>query len=158
NAILRVRCQDRTGIIAALSDFVFRHGGNIFDLDQHTEPETGRFFMRLVWSVDAFNLDRDGIRLGLEGFARSLGLHWEVDFDDRRDRVAIFCSKEPHCLYDLLLRQRLGELAGDVVLVVSNHPDARPAAEYFGLPFEVVPISREDKVAGETRQEELLRQ
>src|SRR5437763_14034501 len=84
NATLRVRCQDRTGIIAALSDFVFRHGGNILDLDQHTEPETGRFFMRLVWSVDEFNLDRDGIRLGLEVFARSLGLHWEADFDDRR--------------------------------------------------------------------------
>jgi formyltetrahydrofolate deformylase len=156
NAILRVRCEDRTGIIAALSDFVFRHGGNILDLDQHTEPETGRFFMRLVWALDRFSLDRDGIRLGLEVFARSLGLGWEVDFDDCRDRVAIFCSKEPHCLYDLLLRQRLGELAGEVVLVVSNHPDARPAAEYFGLPFEVVAVTRETRAAGEAQQQQLL--
>jgi formyltetrahydrofolate deformylase len=131
NAILRVRCADRTGIIAALSDFVFRHGGNILDLDQHSEPESGRFFMRLVWSVDNFNLDAEGIRMALEVLARGFGLHWELNFDDRRDRVAIFCSKQPHCLYDLLLRQRLGELAGDVVLVISNHPDARPAAEYF---------------------------
>src|ERR1700722_6298510 len=120
NAILRVWCPDRTGIIAALSDFVFRHGGNVLDLDQHTEPESGRFFMRLIWSLERSTLDADGIRLGLEVFARSLGLHWELDFSDRRDRVAIFCSKEPHCLYDLLLRQRVGELAGDVVLVVSN--------------------------------------
>ena len=156
NAILRVRCQDRTGIIAALSDFVFRHGGNILDLDQHTDPEAGGFFMRLVWSLDSFTLDADGIRLGLEVFARSLGLHWELDFDDRRDRVAILCSKEAHCLYDLLLRQRLGELNGDVVLVVSNHPDHRPAAEYFGLPFEVVPVGRDDKAAAEARQQELL--
>jgi formyltetrahydrofolate deformylase len=156
NAILRVRCPDRTGIIAGLSDFVFRHGGNILDLDQHSEPETGRFFMRLVWSLDGFNLDEDGIRLGLDVFARSLGLDWELDLDDRRERVAVFCSKLPHCLYDLLLRQRLGELAGDVVLVVSNHPDHRAVAEYFGLPFEVVPVGPGGWEAAEARQQELL--
>ncbi len=156
NAILRVRCPDRTGIIAALSDFVFRHGGNILDLDQHSEPETQGFFMRLVWSLDRFTLDAEGIRLGLEVFARSLGLHAELDFDDRRDRVAIFCSKDAHCLYDLLLRQRLGELAGEVVLVISNHPDNRAAAEYFGLPFEVVPVAADSKPQAEARQQELL--
>ncbi len=153
NAILRVRCPDRKGIIAALSDFVFRHGGNILDLDQHTEPESGRFFMRLVWSLDNFNLDAEGIRLALEVLARGFGLHWELNFDDARDRVAIFCSKQPHCLYDLLLRQRLGELAGDIVLVASNHPDARPAAEYFGLPFVVVPVEAEAKERAEARQQ-----
>lgn len=158
NAILRVRCADRTGIIAALSDFVFRHGGNILDLDQHSEPESGRFFMRLVWSTDDFNLDADGIRMGLEVLARAFGLAWELNFDRARDRVAIFCSKQPHCLYDLLLRQRLGELAGDIVLVVSNHPDARPAAEYFGLPFVVVPVAPETKEQAESRQQELLKE
>lgn len=156
NAILRVRCKDRTGIIAALSDFVFRHGGNILDLDQHAEVETGQFFMRLAWSLEGFSLDRDGIQLGLEVFTRSLGLHGELDFDDRRDRVAIFCSREGHCLYDLLLRHQLGELPGDVVLIVSNHPDLRPAAEYFGLPFEVIPVPSGGKDEAEARQLELL--
>jgi formyltetrahydrofolate deformylase len=156
NAILRVRCADRTGIIAALSDFVFRHGGNILDLDQHTEPESGRFFMRLVWSLDRFNLDAEGIRLALEVLARGFGLHWELNFNDRRDRVAIFCSKQPHCLYDLLLRQRVGELAGDIVVVISNHDDSRPAAEYFGLPFVVVPVAAEAKAEAEARQQALL--
>jgi formyltetrahydrofolate deformylase len=158
NAILRVRCPDRTGIIAALSDFVFRHGGNILDLDQHSEPDSGRFFMRLVWSRDNFNLDAEGIRLALEVLARGFGLHWELNFEDGRDRVAVFCSKQPHCLYDLLLRQRLGELAGDIVLVISNHPDARPAAEYFGLPFVVVPVTAESKEEAEARQQALLEQ
>jgi formyltetrahydrofolate deformylase len=158
NAILRVRCPDRRGIIAALSDFVFRHGGNILDLDQHTEPESGRFFMRLVWSVESFNLDAEGIRLALQVLARSFGLHWELNFEHERDRVAIFCSKQPHCLYDLLMRQRLGELAGDIVLVVSNHPDAQPAAEYFGLPFAVVPVTAETKEQAETRQQALLQE
>ena len=156
NAILRVHCPDRTGIIAALSDFVFRHGGNILDLDQHSDPEDNRFFMRLVWSMERFTLDADGVRLGLDVYARSFGLSWELSFDDRRDRVAVFCSKEPHCLYDLLLRQRLGELAGDVVLVVSNHEDARPAADYFGVPFVVTPVTRENKTDVEAKQLDLL--
>lgn len=158
NAILRVRCADRTGIIAALSDFVFRHGGNILDLDQHSEPESGLFFMRLVWSVENFNLDAEGIRLGLEVLARGYGLEWELNLEHIRDRVAIFCSKQPHCLYDLLLRQRLAELAGDIVLVVSNHEEARPAAEYFGLPFVVVPITPDTKEQAESRQLELLQE
>jgi formyltetrahydrofolate deformylase len=156
NAILLVRCQDRTGIIAALSDFVFRHGGNILDLDQHSEPETGRFFMRLVWALERFSLDEEGIRLGLEVFARSLGLAWELYLDDRPDRVAVLCSKAPHCLYDLLLRQRLGELAGAVVLVLANHDDLRGSAEYFGLPFEVIPVDPADRASAEARQQELL--
>jgi formyltetrahydrofolate deformylase len=158
NAILRVRCADRTGIIAALSDFVFRHGGNILDLDQHTEPESGRFFMRLVWSLRQFNLDAEGINLALEVLARGFGLRWELDFESQRDRVAIFCSKQPHCLYDLLLRQRLGEMAGDIVLVVSNHSDARPAADYFGVPFAVVPVSAENKEEAEAEQQALLKE
>jgi formyltetrahydrofolate deformylase len=158
NAILRVRCADRTGIIAALSDFVFRHGGNVLDLDQHTEPDTGRFFMRLEWSLDQFHLDAEGIRLALQVLARGFGLHWELNFNDARDRVAIFCSKQPHCLYDLLLRQRLGELSGDIVLVVSNHPDARPAAEYFGVPCVVVAVTPESKEEAEARQQALLRE
>ncbi|MGH7225506.1 MAG: formyltetrahydrofolate deformylase, partial [Gemmataceae bacterium] len=156
NAILRVRCADRTGIIAALSDFVFRHGGNILDLDQHSEPDSGRFFMRLVWSREHFNLDAEGIRLALQVLARGFGLHWELNFEDGRDRVAILCSKQPHCLYDLLLRQRLGELAGDIVLVLSNHADALSAAEYFGLPFAVVPVTAENKDEAEAQQQALL--
>lgn len=156
NAILRVHCADRKGIIAALSDFVFRHGGNILDLDQHTDPDGGRFFMRLVWSMERFTLDADGVRLGLEVYARSFGLTWELSFDDRRDRVAVFCSKEPHCLYDLLLRQRLGELAGDIVVVVSNHEDARPAAAYFGVPFVVTPMTKGNKDKTEAQQLKLL--
>ena len=156
NAILRVHCPDRKGIIAGLSDFVFRNGGNILDLDQHTDPDVGRFFMRLVWSMERFTLDADGVRLALEVYARSFGLSWELSFDDRRDRVAVFCSKEPHCLYDLLLRQRLGELAGDIVVVVSNHEDARPAADYFGVPFLVTPVTKDTKEKTEARQLELL--
>jgi formyltetrahydrofolate deformylase len=155
-AILRVWCQDRKGIIAALSDFVFRNGGNVLDLDQHTEPETGRFFMRLVWSLDNFRLDAEGIRLGLEVFARSLGLHSELDFDDHRDRVAVFCGKELHCLHDLLLRQRLREWAGEIVLVVSNHPDAQETAERFGVPFALVAARREGRAEAEAQQQEWL--
>jgi formyltetrahydrofolate deformylase len=156
SAILRVSCDDRRGIIAALSDFVFRHGGNILDLDQHTDRPTGRFFMRLAFDLDRFSLDADGVRLGLEVFARSFGLRWDLTLAERRDRVAVYCSKDLHCLYDLLLRQRLGELGGDVVLVVSNHEDARGTADYFGVPFAHVPIDRAAKGEAEAHQQRLL--
>jgi formyltetrahydrofolate deformylase len=156
HAYLRVSCPDRPGIIAAFTDFVFRHGGNILDLDQYADPETGRFFMRLVWDVERFALDQDGIRLGVDVLGRGLKLHWELNFDDHKDRVAVFCSRDLHCLYDLLLRHRLGELPCEIVFVASNHPQGRDAADYFGIPFVLVPVTKDTKVEAEARQQQLL--
>jgi formyltetrahydrofolate deformylase len=102
-ATLLVSCRDRTGLVAALSDFVFRHGGNIIDADQHAEAETGLFFMRLVWDLQTFQLDRAGIDAGLGDLQRRFALTFELTYSDRRPRVAVFASKAPHCLYDLLL-------------------------------------------------------
>ena len=117
-ATLLVSCRDRTGLVAALSDFVFRNGGNILDADQHAESETGLFFMRLVFDLGGFQLDRDGITAGLTYLAKRFDLAWELTYSDRRPRVAVFASKAPHCLYDLLLSHQLGELVGDLVVVV----------------------------------------
>ena len=155
-ATLLVSCNDRPGIVAGLSDFVFRHGGNIIQNDQHTDGSTGRFFMRLQFAVDRFELDREGIALAVQVLARHFHLDWSLHYDDARARVAVFCSREPHCLYDLLLRQKMGELTGDVVLVVSNHPDNRAVAEHFGLPYAEIPVTAETKAAAEAQQRALL--
>jgi formyltetrahydrofolate deformylase len=156
-ATLLVTCTDRSGLVAALSDFIFRNGGNIIDLDQHTDEESGLFFMRLVFSIDAFALGRAGIQAAIAALAQLHQLTTSLTFADNRPKVAILCSKVPHCLYDLLLCQQLGEMGGDIVAVVSNHEVLRGVAEHFSLPFHHLPITA-DKAAGEARQEALLQE
>jgi formyltetrahydrofolate deformylase len=155
-ATLLVSCRDRTGLVAALSEFVFVNGGNILDADQHAEIETGLFFMRLCWALQGFKLDRDEISAAIALLARRFDLVWELTYSDARQRVAVFASKAPHCLYDLLLAHQLGELGGDLVLVVSNHEALRPVAGHFGIRFEHVPVVAEDKASAEAAQEALL--
>jgi formyltetrahydrofolate deformylase len=157
-ATLLVSCTDRTGLVAALSNFVFQNGGNIMDADQHAEEadDGGQFFMRLVWDLAGFRLDRAGIAGALGDLARQFELTWQLTYSDVRARVVVFASKTPHCLYDLLLRQQLRELRGDIVAVVSNHRDLEGVAGHFGVPFHHLPIDGADKHAGEAAQERLL--
>jgi formyltetrahydrofolate deformylase len=154
-ATLLVSCRDRTGLVAALSEFVFDNGGNILDADQHAEAETGLFFMRLVWDTGGFKLSREGISAAMAALAKRFDLGWELTFSDVRPQVAVFVSKAPHCLYDLLLAHQLGELGGDLVLIVSNHEELRPVAGHFGVRFEHVPVGK-DKPASEATAERLL--
>jgi formyltetrahydrofolate deformylase len=151
-ATLLISCTDRTGLVSALSQFVFVNGGNIVDADQHSEAESGMFFMRLVWTVGAFRLDRAAIARELGGLASKFGLQWEVTYSDQRTRVAVMASKTPHCLYDLLLEHQLGELGGDVVLVVSNHDDLRGVARHFGTRYECFTVGPDRTVAEDAQQ------
>jgi formyltetrahydrofolate deformylase len=155
-ATLLVSCSDRTGLVAALSDFVFREGGNILDADQHAEAETGLFFMRLRWDLEGFKLSRPELETAVTTLATVFDLRWELTYSDIRPRVAVFASKAPHCLYDLLLAHQLGELGGDLVLVISNHETLRPVAGHFGIPFEHIPVEGGDRRAAESKQEALL--
>jgi len=155
-ATLLVACGDRTGLVAALSEFVFEYGGNILDADQHAEVETGMFFMRLVWDLAGFKLARPQIQSALELLATRFQLTWEVTYSDARPRVAVFASQSPHCLYDLLLAHQLGELGGDLVAVVSNHDDLRPVAGHFGVRFDHIPVDPDDKSRAEAAAQGLL--
>jgi formyltetrahydrofolate deformylase len=152
---LLVSCSDRTGIVAALTDLVFRNGGNIVDLDQHAEVETGLFSMRLSWSLEGFLLDEDSLTKAIDVLAARFELRWQLFRSSRRPRIAVFVSKTDHCLYDLLLRQRLDELDGDVVAVVSNHPDLAEACRHFEIPFHHIPVGS-DKAVAEQAQRALL--
>ena len=158
SATLLVSCRDRTGLVAALSHFVFHHGGNITDADQHAESGEagGQFFMRLRFDIGGFTLNRAGIAAELAALARQFDLSWQLSYSDHRQRVAVMVSKTPHCLYDLLLRQSLGELGGDIVAVVSNHPDLESVAGHFGLPFHHIPVESGRKEEAEARQLALL--
>ncbi|MGH2499745.1 MAG: formyltetrahydrofolate deformylase [Candidatus Limnocylindria bacterium] len=155
-ATLLLSGPDRPGLVAAVSDFIFRNGGNIIFADQHGERDSGAFFMRLVWELEGFRLGRDEIGAEAATLARGLGLAAEIAFSDVRPRAAVFASRTPHCLYDLLLNEQLGELGGEMVVVISNHESLRDVAAHFGVRYELVPVDPDDRAAAERRHQELL--
>jgi len=148
-AILLISCPDRKGLVARITDFVYLHNGNILHSDEHIDEEANLFLMRVEWDLRDFDLPRDQIRGALAPLARELNLDWHLRFSDRVVKCAVFASKYDHCLYDLLFRHRAGELKADFSLVISNHPDHRHLAEYFGIDYQVFPISQETKATQE---------
>lgn len=151
SAILLVSCPDRKGLVARISDFIFRNQGNILHADQHIDAEAGLLLMRVEWDMEGFSLAREQIAAAFTPLARELNLAWELRFSDQTPKTALFVSRYDHCLYDLLLRHRAGELRADFDVVISNHPDCRPIAESFGLEYRVFPISAETKLQQEAR-------
>jgi formyltetrahydrofolate deformylase len=158
HAVLLIRCADRPGIVAAVSTFLFMHGANVVDLDQHSTEETpGTYFMRLEFQTGG--LDRPLDQLG-ELFAAEvgtpMGMEWELASHAVRRRVAVLVSRHDHALLDLLWNWRRGDLRADIPVVLSNHPDLRPAVESFGVPFLHVPNDRDGRPAAEARMLEVL--
>jgi len=157
-AILLTFGPDRKGLVAGISDFIYRHNGSILHADEHLDPEAKLFLMRVEWDLSDFALPREEIGPAFEPLARELGLDWQLRFSDEIPKTAIFVTRLDHCLYDLLLRHRAGELRADFPLVISNHPDLRPVAESFGIDYLFFPITKESKVAQEARILEELEQ
>jgi formyltetrahydrofolate deformylase len=156
-ARLIVACPDRHGIIASLSQYLSMIGANIISSDQYsTDPEGGRFFLRMEFHLAGLGGNYVQLEAGLAEIAERFDMDWRLTPAEKRKRVALFASREDHCLLDLLWRWRRGELAMDVVAVVSNHPDLEPEARPFEAPFHHVPVSPETKAATEERQLELL--
>ncbi|WP_027481597.1 formyltetrahydrofolate deformylase [Deinococcus pimensis] len=158
-ARLLISCPDRHGIVAAVSQFLFSHGANILTSDQHsTDPEGGRFFMRMEFHLAGLDLGRAEFERAFEEtVARPFGMEWRVWYAAQPKRMAVLASRYDHCLLDLLWRRRRGELHVDIPLVASNHPDLRGDAEAMGVPFEVVPVEKGRKAEAERRLLDLLR-
>ena len=157
-AILLLHCPDQKGIVAALADFVFRHGGNILSCDQYQDTEYGLFFMRMQWSLDDFELTREQFSEAFDPLTEKFNLRWKIAYSNVRERVAIFVSHYQHCLVDLLYRHQIGELTCDIPLIVSNHPDAEITANHYGIPFAYTPIVDGRKSETERQQITLLKE
>ncbi len=155
-ATLLVSCPDRRGIVATLAQALYGHGANILDSDQHSDPEAKQFFQRIRFDLSELHTDRGSLERALAEVAGRFQMSYRLSYADHRKRVALFVSKYDHCLYDLLLRRQAGELACDIALIVSNHEDLAPVAKQFGVPFHVVPISKDNKEAQEQRELDLL--
>jgi len=155
-ATLLVSCPDRRGLVAALAQLLYGHGANILDSDQHTDPQAGQFFQRIRFDVSEMHTDRSALERAIGEVAARFAMRWRLAWGGRRARMAILVSRYDHCLYDLLLRQRAGELTCEISLILSNHPDLKPVADQFGIPFEVFPITPATKRAQEEREIERI--
>jgi formyltetrahydrofolate deformylase len=155
-ATLLVSCPDRRGIVAALAQVLYGHGANILDSDQHTDSVAGLFFQRLRFDLSELMTDRVALERSISEVAERFQMQYRLLYQARRKRIVVFVSKYDHCLYDLLLRQRAGELSGEVVAVLSNHPDLAPIAAQFGVPFHVFEKRAETKLAREAEERALI--
>ena len=155
-AVLLVSCPDQPGIVAAVTAFVAAHGGNVIDLQQHTDHTDAAFFQRIELELDLFDLPRDEIGPAFAPVAERYGMHWSLRFTDDRPRLAVLVSREAHCLQDTLTRWRTGELAVEVTSVISNHPDHAELAAWFDVPYHHLPILGGDTTAQEARVRSVL--
>ena len=157
-SVLLISCPDRKGLVATVSDFVFKHNGNILHTDEHTDSELGRFLMRVEWDNDGFDLTPQDFPRVFAPIAERFEMQWRVAQSNQRPRMAILVSKYDHCLADLLYRQQSGELACDIPLIISNHADCQKLAEFYRIPYVVIPVTKETKQQAEAEQLRLLRE
>lgn len=157
-ATLLLSCPDQKGLVAKFANFIYANGGNIIHADQHTDFAAGLFLTRLEWQLEGFNLPRELIGPAFNAIAQPLQANWQLHFSDEIPRIAIWVSRQDHCLYDLLWRQQAGELAAEIPLIISNHPNLKSIAEQFGIDYHRLPITPETKAAQEAKQLDLLRQ
>jgi formyltetrahydrofolate deformylase len=148
-----VTCPDRPGIVAAVSRFLFEAGANIVHSDQHTtDPAGGRFFLRVEFDLADLRQRLPELEAGFAPIAGAYQMGWRLTLAAVPKRLAVFVSKEEHCLLELLWQWRAGDLKAEIALVVSNHPELGPFVAPWGIPFHHVEVRPEDKEEAERRQ------
>lgn len=152
-----ISCPDRPGIVKGVSQFLYDRGANIVRSDQHTtDPEGGHFFMRIEFEMKDLKERFHELKKAFRKTAEDLDMAWRMSQSSHKKRLAIFVSKEDHCLNDLLWRWRVGELNADIAMVVSNHLDLKPWVSPLGIPFHHVPCTRETRLQAEKTHLKLL--
>jgi formyltetrahydrofolate deformylase len=157
-AVLLISCPDRKGLVATISDFVFRHNGNILHADEHADEESNLFLMRVEFDPSAFDIPLADFATHFSSIAEKYQMQWRLAQSSYRPRMAILVSKYDHCLVDLLYRHKSGELASEIPLIISNHPDNQAIADFYKIPFYVVPVPKERKHDAEQQILALLKQ
>ena len=155
---LVIQCPDQKGIIAEITQFIYRHKGNILYIDQYVDRENKAFFMRLE---SEFNDDIQAVERFQNAFsdgpAQKYQMTWSLYPQEKKPRMALFVSKYDHCLYDLLGRFKSGELEAEIPFILSNHPDLQPIAESFAIPYYHIPVTKDSKEQAEEQQLVLLK-
>jgi formyltetrahydrofolate deformylase len=151
SAVLLISCPDTKGIVAGISDFIFRHNGNILHADEHADEESNLFLMRVEFDPTGFDIDLNEFSHYFSPLAEKFRMRWRLARSNYRPKMIILVSKYDHCLVDLLYRHSSGELACDIALIISNHPDNQPIADFYRVPFVVVPVPKADKSEAERK-------
>ncbi len=158
SAILLVSCPDRKGIVATISDFIFRHNGNIMSNDEHGDEESNLFLTRVEFDVANFRLNLAEFGACFSPIARDFQMDWRLARSTDRPRIAIFVSRYDHCLQDLLYRHQSGELQCEIPLIISNHPDNQRIADFYRVPYFFLPVTKDNKREVELKQLALVRE
>ena len=155
NYVLPLSCQDRPGIVHAVSGFLFEHGGNIEEAAQYNDHATGLFFMRVQFACA--QLTQDDLLLRLKLFAEPFGMQWSLHPLAEPVRTVIFVSKEGHCLNDLMFRWKSGLLPLDIRAIISNHREFYQLAASYNVPFHHIPVTAATKAQAEAKQLDIIR-
>lgn len=156
-AILLLHCPDRQGIVTEITNFISVNNGNIVYTDQYVDRINKVLFMRLEWELDGFIIPRENIKESFRKvFADKYQMEYGIYFSDTKPKMALFVSKQNHCLFDILARYTAGEWDVEIPCIISNHEDMRPVAERFGIPYYCFPINKDNKDELEPKEMELL--
>lgn len=155
-ATLLITCPDQQGLVAKISSFIYANGGNIVHADHHTDFSAGLFLTRIEWQLEGFKLPRNLIGPAFAAIAEPLGATWQLHFSDLSPRLAVWVSRQDHCLFDLLWRQKACEFNAEISLIISNHECLRSIAEQFGIAYHCIPITPDTKLEQEAKALALL--
>lgn len=155
---LLVKCPDGPGIVAAISNFLFQHNSNITESSQYSsDPEGGEFFIRLEFNCENLTEKRAAMEKDFEKLAADFSMEYQFTYGDEKKRTAIFVSNEPYCLMELLWEWQNGDLDTDIVVVISNHEEARDLVESLGIPFYYIPANKDIRKQVEAEQIQLMK-
>lgn len=156
--IFLIQCPDKKGLLAATTGWFFEKGFNILHCQQHSDWRAKRYYMRIELDLDDLKTSRSQLSQDFDEFAKTMNLSWECHYSDYVPRVAIMVSKTTHCLYDLISRKNEGDLACEIPLIISNHPDLEVIAKQFRIPYYYLPVTPETKADQEQKISQLLAQ
>ena len=154
--ILQFICPDKPGLVSELASWIASKNGNIRHADHHTDAGANLFLSRIEWDLDGFLLDKNEINSEIILLEQRLKGKAVLSFSDELPNVAIFVSKQSHCLVDLLWRVKAGELFMNVPLVISNHSDLEQICSGFDIPFKLIEVDKNNKADSERKILDLL--